>query len=217
MIGHTVGAVDHDDVTLALGVEELTGGLDALRVVVGAAGTATEDDIAIFVAFGGGYGNNTLLGRAHKVVTAAHGLEGVHGSVDRAVGSVLEADGERQSRSKLTVELGLGGAGTDGTDTDQISSVLGRDCVKHLAGDGDAKMGDVRQELASNLHTLVDVVAIVNIGVVDDSLPAHSGTGLLQVGAHDDAEIIPELGSQLAQASGVFESGFRIVNAAGAN
>ena len=36
---------------------------------------------------------------------------------------------------------------------------------------------------------LVDVVGAIEVGVVDEALPAHGGTGLLEVDAHDDYQL----------------------------
>ena len=36
---------------------------------------------------------------------------------------------------------------------------------------------------------LVDVVGAIEVGVVDEALPAHCGTGLLEIDAHDDYQL----------------------------
>lgn len=88
------------------------------------------------------------------------------------------------------MDLGLGGTRTDSTDGQTIGQELGGDCVEHLAGDGHALVGQVDEELARYAETLVDLEAVVDIGVVDQTLPADCCAGLLEVRAHDDQQLI---------------------------
>ena len=212
-----MGAVDHEDFTLTLGAKQLTGGLDGLSVKVGATSSTTEDDIAILVTLGGCDGVQALLGGTHEVVAGAHRLEGVDGRTDRSIGGILESNREGQTGSQLTVQLGLSGTSTNSTNTDQISGVLRGDCVQHLASNRDTQVSDVAQQLAGNADSLVDVVRVIDVGVVDQSLPADSGTGLLEVSPHHNAELIAELTGQIAQERGIFDGGFGVMETARAN
>lgn len=147
----------------------------------------------MLVALGAGNGSQTLLGDAHEVVLGGGGADGVNSDTEVAVGAVLEADGEGQARGQLAVQLGFGGAGANGTDGDAVGEELGGDGVEHLAGNGHAVVGQVGKELAGDAEALVDLEGVVNVGVVDQTLPADRGSGLLEVGAHDDAEVAGEL------------------------
>lgn len=51
--------------------------------------------------------------------------------------TVLEADGEGDTGSELTVELRLGSASANSTPRDEVSNVLWRDCVEKLGSDRD--------------------------------------------------------------------------------
>lgn len=214
---HTVRAVNHEDFTLTLGAKQLTGGLDGLSVVVGATGSTTEDDIAVLVTLGGCDGVQALLGGTHEVVAGTHGLERVDGRTDRSIGGVLESHREGQTRSQLTVQLGLSGTSANSANTDQISSILRGDGVQHLASNRDTQVSDVAQQLAGNADTLVDVVRVIDVGVVDQSLPANSGTGLLEVSPHHNAELIAQLSGQITQECGVFDGGFGVMDTARAD
>lgn len=213
LLGVTVGAVDHD-VDLAL-TDLLLDGSNRLSVIVGAAGAASENDEAVLVTPGGGDGENTLLGDTHEVVGAAGRLDRVDGDTDVTVSTVLEANGETQTTAELTVELGLGGSGTNGTQTEQVSQVLGGNSVEHLSSNGDTRVGEVSVELTSNTKTLVDVEGIVHIRVVDETLPANGGTGLLEVGTHDNNEVVLELIAKNLQLLGVLNSSSGVVDGAG--
>lgn len=209
--------IDHENITLVLGAKKLLGGLDAVGVEVGAAATTTVDDIAVLVTLGGGDGNETLLGGTHEVVAATHRLERVDGGADGAIGGVLEADGEGKTGGQLSVELGLGGTSTHGADTDQVGGVLGRDGVEHLASDGDTEIGDVSEKLTGNLNTLVDVVRVVDVGVVDQTLPADRGPGLLKIGPHDDAQVILQLLGKTSETLSVLDGSLGVMDTTGTN
>lgn len=217
LLGVSVGAVDHDNLTLLLGAQGLTGTADALAIVVGALSATAQDNEAVLVTSGLGNGSQTLLGHTEEAVRVSSGADGVNGDGETTVGSILETNGEGQTGGQLTVQLGLGGAGTDGTEGDQIGQVLWGDGVQHLASDGETGAGQVNVELARNAQTLVDLVGLVHVRVVDETLPADGGTGLFEVGAHDNQEVLGQFVGELLQAAGVLESSVRVVDGAGSD
>jgi hypothetical protein len=64
----------------------------------------------------------------------------------------------------------------------------GRDHVQELAARRHAQAVDVDQQLARDAQAFVDAVALVQVGVVDQALPAHRGARLLEVHAHHDLQ-----------------------------
>jgi hypothetical protein len=145
------------------------------------------------------------------------GTDGINSNIERTIGAVLETNGEGQTGGQLTVNLGLGGSGADSTDRKTIGQELGGDGVKHLTGDGHALVGQINEELAGGAQTLVDLEAVVDIGIVDQTLPADSGTGLLQVRAHDNQQVIGVLLLQLHQTIAVLEGHIGVVDRAGSD
>lgn len=210
-----VRAVDHHDGELALGLEGLAGGSNALLVEVGTLSAAAENDEAVGVAGSLGDSSETLLGYTHEVVLGSGGANGVNSNSEAAVGTVLEAHGEGETGSKLTVELGLGGASANGSKGDEVCEELRGDGVEHLRGNGHALTGEVAVELAGDTETLVDLVRLIDIRVVDQTLPANSCARLFKVGAHDDAEVALELLGELDEARAVLDSGLGVVHGAG--
>ncbi|KAI9151568.1 hypothetical protein HJFPF1_08775 [Paramyrothecium foliicola] len=217
LLGVAVGAVDHDGQLLALVLQGLLGGLDTLLVKVGALAAAAQDNEAVLVALGAGDGGETLLGDTHEVVAGGRGADGVNGHAKTAVGAVLEANREGQAGGQLTMQLGLGGTGANGTDGNAVGKELRGDGVEHLAGDGHAIGGEIDEELARDAETLVDLEGGIDIRVVDETLPANSGARLLEVGTHDDDQVVRELGGQLLELRGVLVGSLRVVYGAGAN
>ena len=70
------------------------------------------------------------------------------------------------------------------------------------------------QQPARHPQALVDVETAVQVGIVDQSLPADRGARLLEVHAHDDLERALESLALLAQAAGVLQRRGGIVNRA---
>lgn len=213
----TVRAVDHDGQFLALVRQHLLSCLNTVLVEIGALASSSQDNETVLVALGAGNGSETLFCDTHEVVLGGSSANGVNGNTKAAIGSVLEADGERQAGGKLTVKLGLSCSGTDGANRDAVGKELGGDGVEHLCGNGHAIGGQVNEELAGNAQALVDLEGRVDIRVVNQAFPADGCARLLEVGAHDDAEIAGELLGELFETASVFVGSFGVVNGAGAD
>lgn len=213
----TVRAVNHDGQFLALVLQHLLGCLNTVLVEVGALASTSQDNEAVLVALGASNGSEALFCDTHEVVLGGGSANGVNSNAKAAVGAVLEADGERQTGGKLTVKLGLGCSCTDGANGDAVGKELGGDCVEHLGGNGHAVGGQVDEELAGNAQALVDLEGGVDIRVVDQAFPADGCARLLEVSAHDDAEIAGELLGELLETASVFVGSFGVVDGAGAD
>lgn len=210
-----MGAVNHDGLLLALLRQRLLGLLHVLLVKVGAVGAASQDDEAVLVALGARDGSQALLRDTHEMVLRRRGANSINGNTKIAVGAVLEADGEGQTAGELAVQLALCSAGANGADADEVGEELRGDGVEHLAGDGHAGGGEVAEEGAADAQALVDLEGGIDVRVVDEALPADGGAGLLEVGAHDDAEVAGEAGGDVLEAGAVLEGGGGVVDGAG--
>jgi hypothetical protein len=210
----TVRAVDHDGLLLSLLLQSLLGGLDALGIEVGTLGTATENDEAMLVSAGAGDGGQTLLGNTHEVVLGGSSANSVNGDGQASIGTVLETNWERETGSQLTVKLGLGGSGANGTEGDEVGKELWGDGVEHLGGNWHAAAGEVTEELSADAETLVDLEGLIEVWVVDQTLPADGGTWLLEVGAHDDDEVAGESLGELSQLLAVLDGGLWVMEGA---
>lgn len=210
-----VRAVDHHDLLLAALCKSVASLLDILGVVVCTLGTPAKNNKAVWVSGGLGNGGETLLGDTQEVVLGCCGSNGVDGDSQTTVGTVLEAHRERETRGQLSVELGFSSSCANCTEGDEVGEELGRNGIEHLSSDGHALAGEITEELPADTETLVDLVALVDIRVIDESLPANCCPGLLEVGAHDDAEVVAEFVGQLDQAGAVFYGCFGVVEGAG--
>ena len=217
LVGVSMRAVNHDHLTLVLPAQSLAGSLDISAVVVGTLAATTEDDKSVLITGGLGNGGQTLLGDTQETMRVGSSANGVNGNCQVTVRAVLVTNGETQARSELTVQLRLGGTGTNGTKGNKVGKVLGRNGVEHLTSNGHAGAGEVCVELTGNAQALVDVVGLVKVGVVNQTLPSDRCTGLFEVGTHDDTEITRQLLGELLQTTGVFDGSRGVVDGAGAN
>ena len=64
-------------------------------------------------------------------------------------------------------------------------------------------------------QSFADVAVPVEVGIVDQSLPTHSGPGLLEVNAHDEKQRVGHARREVAQAAGIFQGRFGFVDRAG--
>lgn len=79
------------------------------------------------------------------------------------------------------MQLTLGRSRTNCTPTDQVRDVLRADRIEQFRADGDAEMCEVAKELTGDTQTFVDVEGSVEVGVVDETLPADCCSGFLWV------------------------------------
>lgn len=212
-----VAAVNHQALAQAALLKRGLSLGNALRIVVGAFGTATKDNEAVLVANGSDNGNDTGLGDGQEVMGVTDSTNGINGDTKGTVSTVLEADGERETASQLAVKLGLGGASANSANAQHIGKELRADGIQHLAGKGHALGSKVDEQLSAEAQALVDLEAVVDIGVVDQALPANRRPGLLEVGSHDDQQLILVLLLLLEQHIAVLEGGLGVVDGARAD
>ncbi len=165
---------------------------DARRVVVRRL-AAAQDDVAILVAGSVHDRRVAALGHRQEMMRRGRGLDRVDGDLDVAVGAVLEADRAREPRRELAVHLALGGARADRAPRDEIREVLRRDHVEILGAGRQIELVDLEKNAPREAQAVVDPVAVVEVRVVDQPLPAHRRARLLEIDAHHDDEIRGEL------------------------
>ncbi len=211
----TMRTVNHHRLPLPLLRQRLFNGSHALLIVVGARCAATKYNKAVLVACRPRDSRQPIFCDAHEVVFRGRGSDGVDGNSQAAVGAVLEADREGQTGCQLAMELRLGRARADRAERDQVREELRGDCVEHLAGDGHALGRQVAEELAADFQALVDLEALVDVRVVDQTLPADGRPRLFQVRPHDDQQVVFELVRERPQSPAVLQGGFGVVDRAG--
>ena len=112
------------------------------------------------------------------------------------------------------MHLAFGGARTDSAPGDQVADVLRRDHIEELAARGQTQPVDIDEQLARHAQALVDAVALVQIGVVDQAFPAHGGARLFKIHAHHNFERVGIARPLLDQLPGVVDGRGRVVDRA---
>ena len=143
--------------------------------------------------------------RAHGVDSDPHG----------AVGAVLESDRAGQTGGQFTVSLALGRARADGAPADQVGDILRADQVEKLGAGRQAHVVDLQKQFARQVESLVDLVALVQVRVVDQALPADRGTRFFEIDAHHDQEVVLEAFAHRDQLVCVLDGCLRVVYRAG--
>ena len=115
------------------------------------------------------------------------------------------------------MNLALGRARADRAPADQAGDVLRRDHVEEFGPGWHTHLGQIEQQVAGQAQAVVDFVGLVQVRVVDQTLPADRGAGLLKVNPHHDAQVCAELLDTGLEQHGVFASGLGVVDGAGAD
>mmetsp|Transcript_8238 Transcript_8238/g.16424 ORF Transcript_8238/g.16424 Transcript_8238/m.16424 type:complete len:372 (-) Transcript_8238:761-1876(-) len=217
LVGVTVAAVNHDANLHAVLLHDGGSGINVLLLEVGASAASTKNDVAAKVALGVNDGSNTLFGHREERVRVLGGLACINGDLNISTGGVLETHGAGKSRGKFAVHLRLGGTCSDGTPRNKVREELGGDSVQELNTAGESELVDLEEELAANAETLVDLEGSIKIRVVDETLPADGGAGLLEVHAHDHKNLILKLSGKLGKLLGVLAASLNIVDGARAD
>ena len=132
-----------------------------------------------------------------------HRTDRIDRYAERTVSTVFKADREGQAAGQFAMELGFRGSRPNSAEGETIGQELWRDGIEHLARDWHAPIRQIDEQLPRYSQSLVDLEAVVDFRIVDQALPAYCCTGFLQVGAHDDEEVILVLLFQLQEACAV--------------
>ena len=112
------------------------------------------------------------------------------------------------------MQLAFGGARANGAPAHQVGDELRREDVEVLHAGRHAAFVEFEQQLARGAQALVDLEAVVEVGIVDQAFPAHGGARLFEVHAHHDQQIIGQALPGFGQQGGVFQGGLRVVDRA---
>ena len=132
-------------------------------------------------------------------------LHRVGGDAHISVGPILEADRARKSGSEFTVNLAFGCTCADCGPGNQIGYVLGRRHIEELCRRRQTKIVHGGKHVAGETQALVDVEAAIQLRIVDQPLPPHGGTWLLEIDAHDNFNPVGKPFAQGSEARGIIQ------------
>src|ERR1022692_3288213 len=110
------------------------------------------------------------------------------------------------------MDLAFGGAGANGSPTYQARQVLRRDHVEELSSGRHSHLRQIEQQAPGQPQAVIDLVRLVEVGIVDQSLPPDGGAGLLEVNAHHDAQLGGELCNSVLEQARVIPRSLGVVN-----
>src|SRR6266550_4534924 len=186
----------------------------ARRIVVGARGASPQDDMRARIPAGLDDRGEALLGDTHEAMWLPCGTHRIDRDLNASIGAVLETDGHRESRRELAVHLTLGRARAYRGPRDEVAGVLRGDRIDELARRRNADLDEIEQQAARQTKTVVDPEGAVTVRVGHETFPADARSGLHEVGAHDDDEVVAQLVTESVQTPRVVERGDGIVDGA---
>ena len=83
--------------------------------------------------------------------------------------------------------------------------------VEKLGPGREAHIVHIEQQFPGGTEPLVDVKCLVEVGIVDEPLPAHRGAWFFEVAPHHKDQLAPVADRQGAKPFCIFEGGSRIV------
>ena len=86
--------------------------------------------------------------------------------------------------------LGFRGAGADSGPADQVVEILGSNGVKCLCGGWQAETQNVSQKRAAYLQSRFNLEGVIQRRIVNQTLPADSGTGFFEINSHHDIQLL---------------------------
>jgi hypothetical protein len=212
-----VRAVHHHNLRQVLLPQRLPSSLNTLLIEVGTLASTTQNNKAVFVTSRPGNSSQTLLRHTQEVVLRSRSANRINRHRQTSIGTVLKSNREREPRCQLAVQLRLRCSRADSAEGDEVREELGGDCVEHLGRNGHTRRSKIDEQLARHPQSFVNFVALVNVGVIDESFPANRCPWLLEVGAHDDAEVVSKLVGKSLETLAVLERELWVVQRAWAD
>src|ERR1035437_4900402 len=110
------------------------------------------------------------------------------------------------------MDLAFGGTSANGSPTDQARQILGSDHVEELSSGRNSHFRQIEQQTPCQPQAVIDLVGLVEVRIVDQSLPSDGGAWLLEVDAHHDAQFGGELCDGVPQQSRIVPRSLGVVN-----
>ena len=112
------------------------------------------------------------------------------------------------------MHLAFGVARADRAPAHRVGDVLRAGGLQELGGRRKTGAEHVKQCLAREQQALLDVVAAVDVRVVDQALPPHRRARFFEVDAHHDEQFVLEFAAHPFEPARVVERGGRVVDRA---
>lgn len=156
----------------------------------------------------------TFFSNTQEHMSVSCGTASVHCDSDASIGRVFEAGRHRQRRCELPVNLRFSCTSADCAPRHQVGSILRSNRIQKFTASRETKFRNLNEKSASETQPLVNSETPVQIRIIDETLPANSCPGLLEVDTHYDEEVFFGALSIISQKLSVFNGSFDIVNRA---
>ena len=110
------------------------------------------------------------------------------------------------------MHLALSGPGADRAPAYDVRRELRRNRIEEFAAGWQSELRQIEQQPTREPEPAVDREAAVEVRIINEPLPTHRRARLLEVDAHDDAQIRSQLGAEHVKPSRVLHGGDRIMD-----
>ena len=186
-------------------------------IVIGAGLSSAEDQMGSRIARRLDDRHEAIVVDAEEYVLRHGCHDTVDGDVNVPARAVLESHRHAQAACHEPVRLTLRRPCADRSPGNEVAEVLGRERLKELRRRRQSQAADLDEKLPRPCHASLHVVAPIQVGVVDEALPADGRARLLEVDPHGDHDPALDLRGQGRQSPGVVEAHLRIVDRARAH
>ena len=115
------------------------------------------------------------------------------------------------------MNLRLGSACANGDPSEQVIEVAGGHGLQQLGGHRQAQAQHFTHQFAGQGQAGGHVIAAVQVWIVGQAFPAHSGARFLDVGTDHQQHLVADFKRELLQIARVFHGRFRVVDRARAD
>jgi hypothetical protein len=210
-------AIDHDRRLAAGFFQGAHRFRNAFRIVVRASAAAAQDDVAMRIPLRAHDRGESILVNAQERMRRARSLHRVESNLHAAVCPVLETNWHGKATGHFTVRLRFRCAGTNGSPAYEVTDVLRDNGVEKFSRGGHALFIDGKEKATGGANAVLDIVASVQVRIVDQPFPSDRCARFFEINAHHDKQFVLHLVADLEQSIGILDGRLGIVNGAGAN
>ena len=130
-----------------------------------------------------------MLGVPQKIMRMPRGQNRLNRNLHIPRGPVLKAHRARKPRHQFPVHLALRRPRSNRAPAHQVRQILRRDHIQKLRPRRHSHLRQVQQQMPRLPQPVVDLERLIQVGIINQSLPSQRRARLLKVNPHHDAKL----------------------------
>src|SRR5918994_4201022 len=123
-------------------------------------------------------------------MAAARGLYRVHRDLYVTICSIFDPHRHRQTRCQLSMYLALRRARSDRTPADEVGIELAKRGIEKLGPGRHSYLQNIGEQLPGESQPFINMIGLIQVRIVDESLPADDCSRFFEVDPHDNQKRI---------------------------